>query len=133
VATTATAASAAGSYPITPSAAVDANYTITFQPGTLTVTPVPLTVQADDQSKVYGAALANFTVSFSGFVNGDTAASLATQPQVTTTATAASGVGSYPLTVSTAADVNYTITFQGGTLSITPAPLTITANDQAKV
>ena len=50
-------------------------------PGTLTVTPAGLTITADDQTKVYGAALPTLTASYSGFVNGDTAASLTIRPR----------------------------------------------------
>ena len=39
------------------------------------------------------------TVSYSGFVNGDTSASLTTQPTVTTTATASSHVSGNPYTI----------------------------------
>ena len=61
--------------------------------GTLTVTPAALTVTADDQTRVYGAANPALTVSYSGFVNGDTAASLTTPAAFATTATAASTPG----------------------------------------
>ncbi len=67
-------------YPITASGAADANYTISYVAGTLTVTPAALTITADNKSKVYGAALPALTASYSGFVNGDTAASLSTPP-----------------------------------------------------
>src|SRR5205814_2106438 len=96
--TTATAASAVGTYPITASGAADANYTISFVAGTLTVTPAALTITADDKAKVYGAALPALTASYSGFVNGDTANDLDTPVSLSTTATAASAVGSYPIT-----------------------------------
>jgi len=70
--TTATASSKVGAYTITASGAVDANYTITE---TLrqasSVTAAPLTITANNASKVYGAALPTFTASYSGFVNGD--------------------------------------------------------------
>ena len=43
-------------------------------------------------------------------------------------------VGDYAITQGTlAADSNYTIAFTGSTLTITPAPLTVTANPQTKV
>ena len=43
-------------------------------------------------------------------------------------------VGDYAITQGTlAADSNYTISFTGSTLTITPAPLTVTANSQTKV
>ena len=45
-----------------------------------------LTVTAANETKAYGAANPTLTVSYSGFVNGDTAASLTTAPIVSTTA-----------------------------------------------
>jgi len=52
--------------------------------------PAPLSITADEQSKVYGEALPTFTAHYDGFVNGDTAANLATLPSLTTMATATS-------------------------------------------
>jgi hypothetical protein len=132
VTTTGTASSAVGTYPITATGAVDANYTISYVAGTLTVNPVGLTITANNQNKVYGAALPALTVGYSGFVNGDTAASLTTPPAVTTTGTASSAVGTYPITASGAVDANYTISYVPGTLTINPVGLTITANNQSK-
>ena len=117
--TTATASShVAGSpYAITASGAVDPDYTISYAAGTLTVTPAPLTITANNQTKVYGAALPTLTASYSGFVNGDTAASLTTQPTLTTTATASSHVAGspYAITASGAVDPDYTISYAAGT------------------
>src|SRR5262249_39479021 len=62
-----------------------------------------------------------------------TAANLATQPTLATTATAASHVGSYAITASGAASSDYTIRYVGGSLNVTPAPLRITAEDKSKV
>ncbi len=117
--TTATASSPAGTYPITASGAADLNYSISYVSGTLTVTPAALVITADDKTKVYGAVLPAFTASFAGFVNGDTTNSLTTQPTLTTTATATSDVGTYPITASGAVDANYNISYVGGTLTIT--------------
>src|SRR5207245_6113326 len=91
--------------------ATDANYTITFVKGSLEVTPATLTITADDKTKVYGAALPVLTASYSGFVNGDTSASLSTPVSLSTTATANSPVGKYEILASGAADPNYIITF----------------------
>src|SRR5437016_10823089 len=93
VTTTASGASHAGTYPITASGAVAADYTISYVAGTLTVNATTLTITADDNAKPYGAANPTLTVSYAGFVNGDTAASLTTAPTVTTTATASSHAG----------------------------------------
>jgi hypothetical protein len=118
----ATISSPVGTYSIVPGL-VDrdnrlVNYTVTLVNGTLTVTPVPLTITANNQSITYGAVLPPLTVAYSGFVNGDSSFSLATQPTVTTTATAASPVGAYPITATGAADANYTISYVPGTLNI---------------
>src|SRR5207237_1275264 len=96
--TTATAASAVGNYAITGSGASASNDTIAFVNGTLTVTVAPLTITANNTNKIYGAAVPVLTAGYSGFVNGDTIASLTTPAILTTTATAASPVGSYPIT-----------------------------------
>ena len=131
--TTASASSPVGAYAITASGAVDTNYTITEVSGTLTVTPAALTITASNAAKVYGAALPAFTASYNGFVNGDTAASLTTPVALGTTASPSSPVGAYAITASGAADANYSITEVSGTLNVTPAALTITASNAAKV
>jgi diphthamide synthase (EF-2-diphthine--ammonia ligase) len=131
--TTATDFSHAGTYAITASGAVDADYSISYAPGTLTVTPEGLTITADNQTKVYGAELPALTASYSGFVNGDTAASLTTQPALITTATDISHAGNYAITASGAVDTDYTISYAGGTLTVTPAALAIIAPNQIKV
>ena len=102
--------------------------------GTLTVTPASLTITADNQTKVYGAALPTVTASYSGFVNGDTSASLTTLPTLTTTATVGSHVAGSPyrITASGAADSDYNIQYVSGTLTVTPASLTITADNKFK-
>ncbi len=128
--TTATATSPAGTYPIFASGAVDSNYIFSYDIGTYTITPAPLTITADDQTSVYGAALPALTASYTGLVNDDTSANLTTPPTLSTTAIAGSPVGTYVITAAGAVDSNYTINFDTGTLTVTPATLTITANDQ---
>jgi hypothetical protein len=131
--TAATAASPVGTYPITASGAAGANYSITYASGTLTVSQAALTIAAANASKLYGAALPALTASYSGFVNGDTASSLATPPVLTTAATAASPVGIYPITINGAASPNYTMSYVSGTLTVSPAALTITAANASKL
>ena len=135
--TTATASShVVGSpYAITASGATDPDYAISYVAGTLTVTTAPLTITAVNQTKVYGAALPTLTASYSGFVNGDTSASLTTLPTLTTTATVGSHVSGspYAITASEAADPDYNTQYVSGTMTVTPAPLTITADSQTMV
>ncbi len=121
--------------------AADSNYTITFTGSTLTITPAPLTVTANPQTKVYGHDDPDFTVTATGLVDttvdgvtiDDTAATALTGHLARTSGETVSG-GPYAITQGTlAADSNYTITFNGSTLTITPAPLTVTVNPQTKV
>jgi len=128
VTTTATTASGIGNYTIIASGASDPNYAITYAPGILNVAPAPLTIIANDITKTVGTANPPLTITYQTFVNGDTQASLTTLPTITTTATTSSAIGPYPITVSGAADPNYTITYQNGTLTVKPklnfAPIT---------
>ena len=133
ITSTAVIGSSVGTYPITPSGAVSANYTINYVSGTLTVSKAALTISANNVSRAYGAANPILTATYSGFVNGDTNTSLGTQPTITTTAVASSPLGTYPITVSGAAASNYNIGYSAGTLTVVPASLVITANNQTKV
>ncbi len=121
--TTATASSNVGTYTITASGATDPNYVFRYLSGVLTVTPAPLTITANSQSKVAGSANPALTFAATGYVNGNTASSLTTQPKLSTTATTTSAAGSYPITASGAVDANYTIKYVSGTLSVTAAPV----------
>jgi streptogramin lyase len=118
--TAATAGSGVGSYAITasPGTLSAANYSFAFADGTLTVTSAPLTVTASDTSKVYGQPNPAFIVSYSGLVNGDTPASLASTLTFSTPATAASAAGTYAITPGGLASPNYAINFVKGTLAV---------------
>ena len=94
--------------------------------------PHPLTITAPSGTMIYGGPVPALIPSYSGFVNGDTAASLTTQPTCTTTATSASPVATYPITCSGGVASNYSFTYVGGTLSVvivdrywTPAGVTL--------
>ena len=127
--TTATSSSAVGSSdPSSCSGAVDPNYTFTYVPGTVTVKPAALTITASSAKVAFGVAPPAITASYSGFVNGDTSASLSTQPTCSTTATSTSAVASYPSTCASAADSNYTITYVAGSITVTQATPTVTVS-----
>jgi hypothetical protein len=91
-----------------------------------------LIITANNASMTYGGTVPALSVSFVGFTNGDTSNSLATQPTISTTGTSLSHAGTYPITASGAVDTNYTIVYVQGTLTINPAPLTITASNESK-
>lgn len=112
-----------GSVTITAAHPGDANYDAAPEVRQeLTVNKAALTIKANDQSRLVGQPNPELTVTYTGFVYNETEAVLATQPVVATTATAASPVGEYPVTVGGATAANYTITYEHGTLTITPLP-----------
>lgn len=133
VTTTATQASPVGKYAITASAAVSQNYKFSYVPNVLTITQAALVVKADDKSKLYGQQNPALTLSYTGLAAQDNGAALNLQTVVSTTATAASTVNTYPIIVNgLASTTNYTVSYTGGSLSVTQAPLNIKANDVDK-
>jgi hypothetical protein len=119
---------AAGSYPaaVGASFAGDADYAASADTAALTVEPAPLTIAAENTSRGYGAANPTFTVTYSGFVNGETAAVLTGTLTCATSATTASAPGGYAISCSGPTATNYAITFADGTLTVTKADQTIT-------
>lgn len=91
----------------------------------LTINKAPLTIKADNKSKLVGQANPSLTIAYTGFVYNENSAILTTQPAINTTATAASPVGNYPIIVAGATAANYTITHGNGTLTIDPLPAQI--------
>ena len=132
--TTATATSdvSGNPYTITASGADDPDYTISYVAGLLTVTPASLTITANNQTEVYSMALPAPTVTFTGLVNGDSAATFNKAPNVAPIVVSTdwpdgpvSG-NPYALIALGAFDPDYNITYVPGTLTVTPAPATLT-------
>ena len=135
VSTTATAASGAGTYPITVGAGTlsAANYDFTnLVNGSLTIAKAHLTVTANAATSTYGVSPPPLTATLSGFVNGDTSSVVSGALTLSTTATAASGVGMYPITLGAGSLVAANYDFPNlvnGTLTIAKACIfTVTAN-----
>ncbi|WP_440409078.1 MBG domain-containing protein [Neorhizobium petrolearium] len=130
--TAASAASGVGSYTIDKgSLAASSNYDVTYQGGTLTIIPRAITVIAGNMSRTYGDnnPVLDYTVSGEGLVNGDMLSGA-----LSTAATATSGVGSYAIGQgSLAASSNYNVTYQGGTLTVTPRAITVTASGASRI
>jgi alpha-tubulin suppressor-like RCC1 family protein len=129
--TTATASSHVGSYPTHCSGATATNYTITYTDGMVVVGPAPLAMAASSGTVTYGSPPPAITPTFTGFVNGDTAASLITQPTCSTTADATSPVGTYSSTCVGAIDPDYAVTATAGQVVVGAAPLVVTASSSA--
>jgi hypothetical protein len=98
---------------------------------TLIVDPAVLTITANNASMTYGGSVPSLSASFTGFVNADNPSSLMTQPKLSTPASVACPAGTYPIMASGAADPNYTFTYQTGTMTVGPAPLIVTADNNA--
>lgn len=95
---------------------------------TVTLTKAPLTVTADNKTKVYGSANPTLTFAYSGFVNGETATALTTAPTASTTVTATTAVGvqTGAITVAGGVATNYAFNYVAGNFTITAATLTVT-------
>jgi hypothetical protein len=100
------------------SAANGGNYTIGYVSGTVSVTQAPLTITASSATMTYGGVVPTITPSYSGFVNGQNASSLTTQPTCSTTATSGSAPGSYPSSCTGAVDPNYAISYVSGSVAV---------------
>ena len=87
--------------------------------GTFTIVD-PVTITAKSYSRKYGEANPTFEYTTSG-------ATLTGTPEITCEATATSPVGEYDIVVSKGSITNYNVTLVNGKLTVTKAPLTITA------
>ena len=131
--TTATKTSAVGTYPITVSGGEATNYAFTYEQGELTVSKAGLTAKVKDATKVYGDENPSFDIEYVGLKNGETAPEWTTTPTIQTEATKTSDVGDYAIKANDAVAKNYDLAIADGKLTITPAPLTIKANDMTRL
>ena len=103
------------------------------------INPATLTVTANTATRLYGAANPTLTGSVTGFVNGETLATATTGTEAfSSTASSASNVGAYAITGTglTANNGNYVFTpaaANSTALTLTKAPLTVTANDASRL
>ncbi|HKU99926.1 MAG TPA: MBG domain-containing protein, partial [Vineibacter sp.] len=132
LATAATGTSGVGVYAIMQGTlAASPNYAVSYVGADLTITPRPIAVRADAQSRIYGnanPALTYAVTSEGGLVNGDTLSGA-----LATTATATSDVGTYAISQGTLGSPNYALTFTGADLAITPRPIMVTAQAASRV
>lgn len=133
VTTTANTASNVGTYPLMLTGASDNNYNITATNGTLTINKALLTVKADNKERTYGAANPQLTLTYTGLKNNENQPAWTTSPTISTIANESTPVGSYDITVSNGVARNYDVTFAKGTLTISKAPIRITANNQSRL
>jgi hypothetical protein len=115
--------SAPGTYTILAEEAQSANYNITYEVGTLTVTEAqPVTVTANSYTREYGEENPVLEYTTDG-------AQLNGAPELSCEATAVSPVGTYDIVVGKGSVTNRNDTYVNGTLTITPATLTVGVKD----
>ena len=117
-----------GTHAITLSGLANANYDVTFQPGTLTVTKRAITFKADDVTRIYGDTSPAFSygVQAGSIVDGDSFGAANFSAAGTT-------VGTHAITLSGLANANYDVTFQPGTLTVTKRAITFKADDVTRI
>jgi hypothetical protein len=100
--------------------------------GVLTVNRATATITADSQSMIFGGAVPAMTYAVSGLLNGDiVGAAIHGAPLITAAGGSTSPIGQYAITpaMGTLTAQNYSFRFKSGSLTITKAPLTVTANN----
>jgi hypothetical protein len=112
------------------------NYIISYTTGLLTINQANLIVKADNKSvtyvgSLYNSTTANCSVTYTGFVNGETSTVLGGTIEFTISNTPLN-VGVYTITSTGFSSTNYNITYNAGTLTITARSITIKASNQSK-
>lgn len=108
------------------------NYTTANTTMTLAVAKAPLTVTASSATVTFGDAAPTITPSFSGFVNGQGSADLATQPVCSTLYTSSSPVGTYASSCSGAASENYSFAYVDGSVTVNAKTVSLSWSDLSK-
>ena len=125
----------AGNYDISASGLTSENYDITYTDGALTVDKAALTITAKDAQKNYDGQgfYGGNGASYSGFVNGETAAVLDGDLAYDGDSQGAVNAGNYIISASGLVSGNYDIAYVDGALTVDRAALTVTAKDSRKV
>lgn len=106
------------------------NYEITYKYGTLSVIKAQLEATVLNTTKIYGNVNPDFSLSFSGLKNNETAPEWSEKPKFSTPATITSVVGEYEVKASDGVAVNYELTkYNPGKLTINKRDLTVKANN----
>ena len=98
----------------------------------VTVVKIPLTAHVANTSKVYGDANPEFNITYSGFRDGDSEVGFSVPASISTIVDNSSKVGKYDIVASGAVSDKYEISYIPGTLTITKAPLSISAGNYTK-
>ncbi len=115
----------AGSYAIGQGSLANGNYSIAFTGNTFSITPAPLTISANNASRLVGQNNPSFSATYSGFVAGESAgASDLTGSLAFSTGAGSNSVpGSYAVVPSGLGSNNYQLHYVAGTLRVLPASM----------
>jgi gliding motility-associated-like protein len=123
-----------GTHTINASGGTADNYDVNHVNGTLTVSKAaPLTVTADDKSKVYGAADPVLSYTPSGTLYYTDTYSVISGVSLTMPTGASASSGTHTITAAGGSAGNYDVNHTNGTLTVSKASLTVTASDKSKV
>ena len=128
---TATSSSPVGTYQILVAKGTVSNDNVTYNAGTLTITPAPLSITANSYVINQGEMIPVLDATYEGFKNGETEEVLTKQPTFSCDASSDSEEGTYEIIVSGAEAGNYTISYTNGTLTITNAETDISQLNNA--
>ncbi|WP_245871102.1 beta strand repeat-containing protein [Selenomonas felix] len=123
------------------------NYTITYAPGTFSITKRALTLAAGDKSRIYGTAnntatyvngTSSFRVKTGSLVNGDAISSVTETIDPAATVTTDAGTAGLKTKIAgavfgTGLASNYDISYDDGSFAITKRDLTLHAGDKTRV
>ena len=98
----------------------------------VTVTKIPLIAHVANTTKVYGDANPEFNITYSGFRDGDSEVGFSVPASISTIVDNSSKVGKYDIVASGAVSDKYEISYIPGTLTVTKAPLSISAGNYTK-
>ena len=98
----------------------------------VTVVKIPLTAHVANTTKIYGDANPEFNITYSGFRDGDSEVGFSVPASISTIVDNSSKVGKYDIVASGAVSDKYEISYIPGTLTVTKAPLSISAGNYTK-
>ena len=110
-----------------------ADYIVDVVGGVLVIQPASATITVDDVSKIYGDATPEYTYKVSGLVKGDALKNVTVSCAKCPTS-GPENAGEYDIsaTVKKGSNPNYNVTTIGGTLTVTPKPITVSVKSAEK-
>lgn len=106
----------------------DMSFTVEL-PYEYTISPKTVTAHVKDATREYGEANPEFEVELTGFVSGEDQSVITNKGNYSTTAKPKSEVGTYEITLSGMEAQNYVFQYESGNLTVTKAPLKISAGN----